>query len=152
MYDWSSTMRMATKLPQQVSVVVERMYDWSSHSVSGIPVKRGFSCCWKDVRLKQQRANRLQFLPLLVSVVVERMYDWSSAAVVGLFLSNLSFSCCWKDVRLKPKSGSECSTSRSVSVVVERMYDWSSVYNCLCSALSQVSVVVERMYDWSHRP
>ena len=82
-----------------VSVVVERMYDWSiwkgQRSSTGI----GFSCCWKDVRLKQssleEKLDAYMFQLLLkgctieaqktlvaweifqVSVVVERMYDWS---------------------------------------------------------------------------
>ena len=35
-----------------VSVVVERMYDWSFGISAGKNVKKSFSCCWKDVRLK----------------------------------------------------------------------------------------------------
>ncbi len=38
--------------------------------------RRGFSCCWKDVRLKQSD-TRLNPDRQRVSVVVERMYDWS---------------------------------------------------------------------------
>ena len=124
MYDWSSTMRMATKLPQQVSVVVERMYDWSSHSVSGIPVKRGFSCCWKDVRLKPER--------------LLRPYE-----------AQISFSCCWKDVRLKRRSVWAGHMGQKFQLLlkgctIEAERSWG-----LTSLTLPVSVVVERMYDWS---
>ena len=68
--------KIMTKDKQQVSVVVERMYDWSSlRWISNSPDEKfqlllkgctieaflavclvgisiGFSCCWKDVRLK----------------------------------------------------------------------------------------------------
>ena len=40
----------------------------------------GFSCCWKDVRLKR-------------------------CVEIGLPCNRIGFSCCWKDVRLKPAPG-----------------------------------------------
>ena len=132
-----------------VSVVVERMYDWSQHIqasnyhfqqfqlllkgctieaclMDSLPASiTCFSCCWKDVRLKQfsfwTDRERCK-----VSVVVERMYDWSTLPAVAA-RSILSFSCCWKDVRLKPLGANLLAITRSVSVVVERMYDWSRV-------------------------
>ena len=137
---------MARKL---VSVVVERMYDWSVCSpgpaqrvwsfqllLKGCTIEArrslletfnfiSFSCCWKDVRLKPWCSLATSWIP--VSVVVERMYDCS-----WIYANNAtapsSFSCCWKDVRLKPKKCRQDSRIR-VSVVVERMYDWSSARN-----------------------
>ena len=130
-----------------VSVVVERMYDWSFVISAGKKEKKSFSCCWKDVRLKLQRATRSSF--------------------------PISFSCCWKDVRLKPNLVMLIRPLHSVSVVVERMYDWSRLApyymyrsHCWFQLLLKgctiearitwfflmpipVSVVVERMYDWS---
>ena len=153
-----------------VSVVVERMYDWSQHIqasnyhfqqfqlllkgctieaclMDSLPASiTCFSCCWKDVRLKQfsfwTDRERCK-----VSVVVERMYDWSTLPAVAA-RSILSFSCCWKDVRLKPLGANLLAITRSVSVVVERMYDWSLDLSINATNLI-VSVVVERMYDWS---
>ena len=60
-----------------VSVVVERMYDWSFFGRGSSYQTAGFSCCWKDVRLKLP-LREVQFFIIHVSVVVERMYDWSS--------------------------------------------------------------------------
>ena len=84
-----------------VSVVIERMYDWSS--INGNCSVQGnfcFSCYWKNVRLKRisleawRLISKFQlllkectieapmqsnlWLPSRVSVVIERMYDWSS--------------------------------------------------------------------------
>ena len=107
----------------RVSVVVERMYDWSSaRNMERRAQSRSFSCCWKDVRLKLNRLKNLFFFAF-VSVVVERMYDWSlsggqtmltgavsvvvermydwSTMKINWSLTCPSFSCCWKDVRLK---------------------------------------------------
>ena len=64
------------------------------------PSGLGFSCCWKDVRLKL-------------------------ATDFGDDAPETCFSCCWKDVRLKPRRRAYCFRRRKVSVVVERMYDWS---------------------------
>ena len=102
--------------------VVERMYDWSLPSSSLSLISSSFSCCWKDVRLKQAFSLKVSasavfqlllkgctiealsasrgITRLTVSVVVERMYDWSVEGVENgkpIFC----FSCCWKDVRLK---------------------------------------------------
>ena len=86
--------------PHLVSVVIERMYDWSSRQRRLKKMMNRFSCYWKNVRLKPdarlQRPEYLGFQLLLkectieaffvptrlvwdnVSVVIERMYDWSS--------------------------------------------------------------------------
>ena len=37
---------------KHVSVVVERMYDWSKQRSKSWQLSIRFSCCWKDVRLK----------------------------------------------------------------------------------------------------
>ena len=53
MYDWSPSIISPVPRTKLVSVVVERMYDWSTTSGAYIGKITGFSCCWKDVRLKQ---------------------------------------------------------------------------------------------------
>ena len=123
MYDWSSNCRKSSLTTLDVSVVVERMYDWSRN--------RGFKGRNKTV-----------------SVVVERMYDWSCAAPAKGECHG-RFSCCWKDVRLKLAQLTNRSARLVVSVVVERMYDWSVKMQQTSHSTLLVSVVVERMYDWS---
>ena len=76
MYDWSVIKGQQLVELRNVSVVVERMYDWSVIKISMRPIYPRFSCCWKDVRLKPHTANE-QLMHKRVSVVVERMYDWS---------------------------------------------------------------------------
>ena len=146
MYDWSST---ATKRhPYKVSVVVERMYDWSlwcdrsrhNHFIVSVVVERMYD--WSRTR------QRLSLLWIAVSVVVERMYDWSFLLNVVSPLP-LSFSCCWKDVRLKLHSIEEIMSSR-----VSFSCCWKDVrlklrLSMLYVIQRWVSVVVERMYDWS---
>ena len=105
MYDWSRTRQRLSLLWIAVSVVVERMYDWSFLLNVVSPLPLSFSCCWKDVRLK---------------------HDMSQSITIG----GPSFSCCWKDVRLKRDNFRCIKRNLYVSVVVERMYDWS-VYRCL---------------------
>ena len=126
MYDWSLLVSNNGVCHFVVSVVVERMYDWSFDwlewdfvifkfqlLLKGCTIEAliiaavmfssvCFSCCWKDVRLKQYGAGR-PCKAINVSVVVERMYDWSL-----------------HDLR-------DCKKSSHVSVVVERMYDWSVI-------------------------
>ena len=75
MYDWSFS-QPKNREPWKVSVVVERMYDWSSSGRECSGTSMRFSCCWKDVRLKREKLHVL-FKSWGVSVVVERMYDWS---------------------------------------------------------------------------
>ena len=100
MYDWSQFSQPKNREPRKVSVVVERMYDWSlgSEKINERSAS-SFSCCWKDVRLKLE-LGQFSVSKLDVSVVVERMYDWS-CLIDSLPASRTRFSCCWKDVRLK---------------------------------------------------
>ena len=131
----------------KVSVVIERMYDWSSDAVKSLAPFESFSCYWKNVRLKLWfRFSLMKFFP--VSVVIERMYDWSISCIeksdglkrfscywknvrlkLTFELSRPSdqscFSCYWKNVRLKPKRHDYFTSALPVSVVIERMYDWS---------------------------
>ena len=87
-----------SNLCHAVSVVVERMYDWSICNAALSYLGQSFSCCWKNVRLKHYNSTSLT-APFSVSVVVERMYDWSSETnwlkindfwqlVSGLFFEN----------------------------------------------------------------
>ena len=109
---------------KRVSVVVERMYDWSTHANAyGFVPSLGFSCCWKDVRLKPRR-RAYCFRRRKVSVVVERMYDWSKPKRGETLAWNrfqLLLKGCTIEACLCHSSGRNCN----VSVVVERMYDWS---------------------------
>ena len=154
-----------------VSVVVERMYDWSFVISAGKKEKKSFSCCWKDVRLKLQRATRSSFpisfsccwkdvrlkpnLVMLirplhsVSVVVERMYDWSRLAPYYMYRSHCWFQLLLKGCTIEARITWFFLMPIPVSVVVERMYDWSSHCTQNLTTCSAVSVVVERMYDWS---
>ena len=110
------------RILRPVSVVVERMYDWSfiegtttlsevfqlllkGCTIEAIPTypsnfsSIGFSCCWKDVRLKLTLqfvlSIRITFQLLLKGCTIEAKY-WT--VKVGRCDC---FSCCWKDVRLK---------------------------------------------------
>ena len=153
MYDWSIQELFRVPEIHNVSVVVERMYDWSAALSCTLEKIRSFSCCWKDVRLKQIVVF-WRYVDYYVSVVVERMYDWSQSSrrgsiwgsafqlllkgctieagnAISYYGNDLGFSCCWKDVRLKLNWGGMMLFDRSVSVVVERMYDWSSETNWL---------------------
>ena len=112
------------KQQTSVSVVVERMYDWSFDNIFVDIELFGFSCCWKDVRLKPSRilhksTQRIQFQLLLKGCTIEATLTFSSSLYYSLFQLLLkgctiearrlyiprnnawSFSCCWKDVRLK---------------------------------------------------
>ena len=64
------------KQQTSVSVVVERMYDWSFDNIFVDIELFGFSCCWKDVRLKPSRilhksTQRIQFQLLLKGCTIE---------------------------------------------------------------------------------
>ena len=76
MYDWSYG-PIHEKRKILVSVVVERMYDWSKTDWWHMASALCFSCCWKDVRLKLLNWGGMLMFDRRVSVVVERMYDWS---------------------------------------------------------------------------
>ena len=106
MYDWSSSVWSAALCWLIVSVVIERMYDWSFNSAKGMLDSLGFSCYWKNVRLKH--------------------------TLIAPFMDNVfSFSCYWKNVRLKRSTAKFSLHPTWVSVVIERMYDWSSETNWL---------------------
>ena len=101
MYDWSSHCQLSCRLQvsfqlllkgctieahivivgflffSSVSVVVERMYDWSrqtrcTHTANGVSVVVERMYDWS---LRYLNAGNIE---KMVSVVVERMYDWSS--------------------------------------------------------------------------
>ena len=130
-----------------VSVVVERMYDWSVRREQVFIFILGFSCCWKDVRLKHSRisgeaSEQLCFsccwkdVRLKLATYLKRVCGLTFQLLlkgctieatrwIGLSCRAWSFSCCWKDVRLKPQLQQVENCARWVSVVVERMYDWS---------------------------
>ena len=145
------------------------MYDWSGAGSGRNLLDAGFSCCWKDVRLKLDGIKTLwsglfKFQLLLKGCTIE-------ASITSFDTPPYCFSCCWKDVRLKQNAWDRHGTSamfqlllkgctieaskrfptlrKNVSVVVERMYDWSQIQNNGPVSICPVSVVVERMYDWS---
>ena len=173
MYDWSIVEPQGPVVRRPVSVVVERMYDWSGFTDEEIETLKSFSCCWKDVRLKPDSAAPIE-IRALVSVVVERMYDWSDNAAAPIF--NVSvFQLLLKGCTIEAARAVGEISLTPVSVVVERMYDWSWTeskrFGAVCSSFSccwkdvrlkrrlllstrrlTVSVVVERMYDWSRMP
>ena len=105
-----------------VSVVVERMYDWSfllTHETTttkfqlllkGCTIEaiwrillscavRGFSCCWKDVRLKPEILVESLHVPLFQLLLKGCTIEAKDAQ--GNVKTTTRFSCCWKDVRLK---------------------------------------------------
>ena len=81
--------------------VIERMYDWSRFVCRIVCDIEGFSCYWKNVRLKRYWSSFLHRHHRMVSVVIERMYDWS-VATMRQESAAFCFSCYWKNVRLKP--------------------------------------------------
>ena len=104
--------------------VIERMYNWSLFVCRIVCDIEGFSCYWKNVRLKLKTFS-------------------------CICLPFFRFSCYWKNVRLKRPKTSGTTTLKRVSVVIERMYDWSGSWHDCCRRVREVSVVIERMYDWS---
>ena len=148
MYDWSRVSLVRWRMRYAVSVVIERMYDWSSNRCQyGFNLTHCFSCYWKNVRLKRY-----------CQCICKAGY--------------VCFSCYWKNVRLKHVPDNRKLRCHRVSVVIERMYDWSrrhSITLCIhyqfqlllkeCTIEARrhcgfrfwcpVSVVIERMYDWS---
>ena len=80
--------------------VIERMYDWSRFVCRIVCDIEGFSCYWKNVRLKRYWSSFLHRHHRMVSVVIERMYDWSPTEAAQMTPKE-GFSCYWKNVRLK---------------------------------------------------
>ena len=123
MYDWSF-IRLVVKSPLLlVSVVVERMYDWSRYwrrdgrtwTVS-VVVERMY-----DWSLLVSNNGVCHFV---VSVVVERMYDWSYEFLVNNPFE-FQFQLLLKGCTIEAKSVWRKVSAYIVSGVVERMYDWS---------------------------
>ena len=104
--------------------VIERMYDWSRFVCRIVCDIEGFSCYWKNVRLKRYWSSFLHRHHRMVSVVIERMYDWSPTEAAQMTPKE-GFSCYWKNVRLKLFMPWWWTWRPEVSVVIERMYDWS---------------------------
>ena len=157
----------------QVSVVVERMYDWSTLALGataggavfqlllkgctiealsiliGYKRRPSFSCCWKDVRLKlSSLSTGFRTRSCAVSVVVERMYDWSGRSPAES-CRKTKFQLLLKGCTIEAAQHVFLYKYLHVSVVVERMYDWSNAAAMSFKQFGNVSVVVERMYDWS---
>ena len=106
---------------------------------------RSFSCCWKDVRLKP-RAEAKRFAAECFSccwkdVRLKHLRTMYIAAFWG-------FSCCWKDVRLKLT----LKFDPTIPTMFQLLLKGCTIEALRLSAGScrfLVSVVVERMYDWS---
>ena len=108
----------------RVSVVVERMYDWSVTDkkpwrlfllfqllLKGCTIEAqqsgwkgsnaySFSCCWKDVRLKPL-GMPAEIAPALCFSCCWKDVRLKHFLQPGNRNKGASFSCCWKDVRLK---------------------------------------------------
>ena len=101
MYDWSRERPRQSCSRSWVSVVVERMYDWSTTKCVKFFSSSCFSCCWKDVRLKRKcdyrRAEFSRRFSCCWKDVRLKLLDTTKNEV-----EKKGFSCCWKDVRLKP--------------------------------------------------
>ena len=172
MYDWSTGAEGAPTAAASVSVVVERMYDWSRTVCRFWSREYScFSCCWKDVRLKPESTDlpsKLKRFQLLlkgctieaamesrfmkswtVSVVVERMYDWS---FIEARRSNYfrMFQLLLKGCTIEAQRWGwqqNCHNRFQLLLkgcTIEALIAWVE------SPLKEVSVVVERMYDWSN--
>ena len=75
------------------------MYDWSQLQ-EYVEDYGGFSCCWKDVRLKLADFLRLVLCLPCFSCCWK---DVRLKLLTRFYVSTTryGFSCCWKDVRLK---------------------------------------------------
>ena len=109
--------RSSSMLIPTVSVVVERMYDWSCLSLLTQFHQESFSCCWKDVRLKQSVSIVMRFSIRGFSCC------WKDVRLKlnerNFALVEVSFSCCWKDVRLKLGRGSICSSPMAFQLLLK---------------------------------
>ena len=124
MYDWSGLWWIQSPSCPTVSVVVERMYDWSNEERKmNKQIENRFSCCWKDVRLKRPQRHtapaKEMFQLLLKGCTIEATSD-------GLLQVSVSFQLLLKGCTIEAVQ-SEWSKFNLVSVVVERMYDWSKI-------------------------
>ena len=158
-------------LLEVVSVVVERMYDWSKATSFLYVLARKFQLLLKGCTIEASW-ERSKTERWIVSVVVERMYDWSSllrlwplpetqfqlllkGCTIEAFQSETlncvsRFQLLLKGCTIEAVLRGFLFGQIKVSVVVERMYDWSLNGGKQLANGSLVSVVVERMYDWSY--
>ena len=66
-----------------VSVVIERMYDWSFLTQQTLLTSKMFQLLLKECTIEATKICLLLVLLFLVSVVIERMYDWSTWCAKG---------------------------------------------------------------------
>ena len=93
MYDWSGLWWIQSPSCPTVSVVVERMYDWSNEERKmNKQIENRFSCCWKDVRLKQTadsfqvRGEGFQLLLKGCTIEAPKPTDWKQMIFDSWFL------------------------------------------------------------------
>ena len=100
MYDWSRNGNACILKNPFVSVVVERMYDWSRY-VGQRPIISGMF----QLLLKGCTIEATLWLPLLgLSTWFQLLLKGCTIeaySIVPVITVRSSFSCCWKDVRLK---------------------------------------------------
>ena len=114
-----------------VSVVVERMYDWSIDNISTFFSNMKFQLLLKGCTIEAASSIHTQQSTPVFQLLLKGCTIEASNSIYGSASTVQSFSCCWKDVRLKQFRAAPKSTRPRVSVVVERMYDWSSETNWL---------------------
>ena len=108
----------------RVSVVIERMYDWSMESGGHQLDTKTFQLLLKECTIEAFSWSHVihslfRFQLLLKECTIEAPFI---ARSVG---NTTGFSCYWKIVRLKLQSSESAAPWQLVSVVIERMYDWS---------------------------
>ena len=135
--------------PTFVSVVVERMYDWSGSVSTTSDASTRFQLLLKGCTIEATLTARNLKFSKFVSVVVERMYDWSLRFLITIHLLQHGFSCCWKDVRLKLDGLIRDYTVDILFQLLLKGCTIEAARTCWRRLPSGVSVVVERMYDWS---
>ena len=123
MYDWSPNEPCQPYLSSCVSVVVERMYDWSF------------------IRLDHKN-TRFRFQLLLKGCTIE------ARTAVRFDVPKHCFSCCWKDVRLKLLLYPWIRMQQKFQLLLKGC-TIEALFFFLDFLKNYVSVVVERMYDWS---
>ena len=103
MYDWSCRYRGHDDWVQCVSVVVERMYDWSSWEINFCSIVKRFQLllkgCTIEAFIEARRSNYFRMFQLLLKGCTIEACSWRARTAW-----NAGFSCCWKDVRLKQQN------------------------------------------------
>ena len=100
MYDWSDSYLVGDSVFNHVSVVIERMYDWSLFLLQSKSVRFCFSCYWKNVRLKRGKDYIMSLGNFLFQLLLkECTIEAENLPPFGSLIP--SFSCYWKNVRLK---------------------------------------------------